>query len=49
MTGEQLRDCAAQRASTVAVNYAHFTEAVQESFVQKLVRKIDRFVGLFAD
>jgi hypothetical protein len=29
----------------VAVNYAHFAEAVQEGFVEKLVREIDRFVG----
>ena len=38
-----------QGASTVAMNYAHFTEAVQEGFVEKLVREIDGFVGCLAD
>ena len=49
MIGEQFRDCLAQRARAVAVDYAHFAEAVQESFVEKLVSEIDGFVGFLAD
>jgi hypothetical protein len=49
MPGQHLRDGAAERAGAVAVDYAHFAQAVQESFVEKLVYQIDRFVGFLAD
>ena len=45
MVAQKFSDRLSQRAGAVAVNYAHFAEAVQESFVEKLVREIDGFVG----
>src|SRR6185369_538492 len=39
----------AQGAGSVAVNYAHFAQAVQESVVKKLVREIDCLVSGLSD
>ena len=49
MIGQKFSERFSQRARSVAVNYAHFGEAVQESRIEKLVSEIDRFVGCFAD
>ena len=49
MIGKHFRDRFTQRAGAVAVDYAYFGNAVQESFVEKLVHQIDGFVGLLAD
>jgi len=45
----RIEDRAAQRTGAVAVNYAYFAEAVQESFVEKLVYQVDSFVSLLTD
>jgi len=45
MVAQKFSDRLSQRAGAVAVNYAHFAEAVQERIVEKLVREIDGFVG----
>src|SRR5258706_3822233 len=49
MAGQQVCNRAAQRTGAVAVNYAYFAEAVQESFVEKLVYQVDSFVSLLTD
>ena len=49
MAGEQFRNRFAQRAGAVAVDYADFAEAVQESFVEKFVGEFDGLVGFLSD
>jgi len=49
MAGQQIRDRAAERAGAVTVDYAQFSKAVQESFVEKLVDQFDSFIGLLTD
>ncbi len=49
MFSEKLCDRFAQRAGAVAVNYAHFAEAVQEGGVEKFVGEVDSFVCSLAD
>jgi hypothetical protein len=49
MIAEEFSDCFSKGARSVAVNYAHFGQAVQERRVEKLVRDIDRFVSRLAD
>src|SRR2546428_11706566 len=49
MIGEQFRNRLAQSAGTVAVDYAHFAEAVQEGFVEEFVREVDGLVGFLSD
>src|SRR2546423_10561420 len=49
MIVQEFSDRLAECASAVAVNYAHFGEAVQESFVEKLIREFNSFVGCLAN
>lgn len=44
---QKFSDCFAQRAG--AVNYSHFAQTVQETFIEKVVGKVNGFVGLLAD
>jgi len=49
MVTQQTRNCATQRAGAMAVDDAHLTETRQRCFVEKLVYRVDRFVGRLAD
>src|SRR2546423_12835586 len=49
MIRQQFSNRFTQRARAVAVDYAHFAEAVQEGFVEKLVGEVDGLVGFLSD
>src|SRR5260370_838488 len=49
MAGQQICNRPPQCAGAVAVDYAQFTQPVQESFVEKLVDEVDGFVRFLTD
>ena len=49
MVSQQSRDRTSQGAGAVTVNDSHLTQAGERSLIEKLVDRIDRFVGCLSD